>query len=294
MKNKLFICVFISIFGIISCSFQNKQADQTNLIKKKDSLNLLENERIVLIKTTYGNIKIKLYNETPKHRDNFIKLANEKFFDSLLFHRVINNFMIQGGDPDSKNATQGKMLGNGGPGYNIPAEFNRNLIHKKGVIAAAREGDQVNPSKSSSGSQFYIVQGKTFSDQELNDLENRITEGNKNSIFMSLISKKENKKTKQKMDSLNKTGNFPELQKEIQQFEKLNEVEFNKTKPYKFTPEEKNIYKTIGGTPHLDGGYTVFGEVIEGIEIIDKIALEPTDKNNRPLNNIKMAITVIK
>ena len=121
MKNKLFICVFISLFGIIICSFQNKRANKNDLIEKKDSLKMSENERIVLIKTTYGNIKIKLYNETPKHRDNFIKLANEKFFDSLLFHRVINNFMIQGGDPESKNASAGKALGNGGPGYNIPA-----------------------------------------------------------------------------------------------------------------------------------------------------------------------------
>lgn len=197
----------------------------------------ISSNKIVLITTKYGNIKIKLFDETPLHRDNFIKLAESHYLDSTLFHRVINKFMIQGGDPDSKYAKQGTLLGNGGPGYTIPAEFRPKLFHKKGVLAAAREGDNINPQKASSGSQFYIVQGKVFSKEELN-------------IFAK------------------NTG---------------------KT----FTPEQINAYTTIGGTPHLDGSYTVFGEIISGLEVLDKISAVKTDKNNRPIEDIRMFVKII-
>ena len=181
-----------------------------------------------------GDIKLKLYEETPLHRDNFIKLVNSHYFDSTLFHRVINNFMIQGGDPDSKRAASGAMLGNGGPSYTIPAEFVPALIHKKGVLAAAREGDMVNPQKASSGSQFYIVQGKVFTTEELDMLSKRMGKS--------------------------------------------------------FTEEQIKTYTTIGGTPHLDGNYTVFGEVISGWDVIDKIAAVATDQNNRPKEDIRMFV----
>ncbi|MCX6233047.1 MAG: peptidylprolyl isomerase [Bacteroidetes bacterium] len=192
----------------------------------------------ILITTEYGEIKLKLYNETPFHRDNFIKLVKEKYFDSTLFHRVINKFMIQGGDPDSRHAADSVLLGDGGPAYTIPAEFRPEIFHKKGVLAAARESDQVNPTKASSGSQFYIVQGKVFTLEELNVLAQRM----------------------------------------------------GKT----FTEEQIKIYTTIGGTPHLDGNYTVFGEVISGLDVVDKIAIVATDKNNRPLKNIRMTIQIIE
>jgi cyclophilin family peptidyl-prolyl cis-trans isomerase len=190
--------------------------------------------------TPYGKITILLYDETPLHRDNFIKLVKQHFYDSLLFHRVIKNFMIQGGDPTSKHALPGDTtLGNGDVGYTIPAEFNTKLFHKKGVLAAAREGDDVNPAKASSGCQFYIVQGKIFTDSSLNVVET--------------------KRLKRKI---------PDYQREV--------------------------YKTIGGTPHLDMNYTVFGEVVKGLDVVDKIAAEPTNKRDRPLNDIRMKIRLKK
>lgn len=193
----------------------------------------------IRIKTEFGVCIVKLYNETPLHRDNFIKLAKEGYYKGTLFHRVIKDFMIQGGDPDSRNAKPDSLLGEGGPKYTIPAEFKDSLFHKKGVLAAAREGDIVNPGKASSGSQFYLVQGKVFTDEQLNSVEE--------------------KRLKFKI---------PEWQREI--------------------------YKTIGGTPHLDRNYTVYGEIISGLDMVDKIAVLETDKNNRPKNDVKMDITVLK
>jgi len=193
----------------------------------------------VKITTSKGEVIIKLYNETPLHRDNFLKLAKEGFFDGTLFHRVIKAFMIQGGDPDSKNALAGAALGEGGPKYTIPAEFVDSLFHKKGVLAAAREGDSSNPTKASSGSQFYIVQGKVWNDSTLNAVE-------------------------------------------------------TKRMKFKIPEWQRQIYKTIGGTPHLDRNYTVFGEVVKGLEMVDNIAAEPTGKGDRPVTDVKMTVTVLK
>jgi peptidyl-prolyl cis-trans isomerase B (cyclophilin B) len=183
----------------------------------------------VLISTEYGNIKAVLYDETPLHRDNFIKLVNNGWYNGSIFHRVIKDFMIQGGQ-----GADGKP----DPGYQIPAEIISKYYHKKGALAAARMGDQVNPERKSSGSQFYIVQGRKFTDQELNDLEKR-------------------------------TG-----------------------KPY--TQEQRNTYKTIGGTPHLDGTYTVFGEVVDGLDVVDKIASVQTGAGDRPLKDVKMTMKIVK
>jgi peptidyl-prolyl cis-trans isomerase B (cyclophilin B) len=198
----------------------------------------------VLISTEYGDIKLILYNETPKHRDNFIKLVKEGFYDSTLFHRVITDFMIQGGDPESKNAKKGVALGNGGPGYTIPAEFNSKLIHKKGALAAARMGDGVNPNKESSGSQFYIVQGKKF--------------------------------TKEEIDKI------------------LTAKNGRRADPISYTEEQYKTYETVGGTPHLDMDYTIFGEVIEGLDVIDKIAEVAKGRGDRPTKDIKMTIKIVK
>lgn len=193
----------------------------------------------VRIKTEFGECIIKLYNQTPLHRDNFLKLVKQGYYNDVLFHRVIKDFMIQGGDPDSKNAKPDSLLGEGGPKYTISAEFNDSLFHKKGVLAAAREGDDVNPSKASSGSQFYLVQGKVFTDEQLNSIEE--------------------KRLKFKI---------PEWQREV--------------------------YKTIGGSPHLDRNYTVYGEIVVGLDMVDKIAALETDKNNRPKQDVKMEVTVLK
>ncbi|TNE80888.1 MAG: peptidylprolyl isomerase [Bacteroidetes bacterium] len=192
---------------------------------------------MVLIKTSMGDMKVKLYNETPQHRDNFIKLAKSGFYKDLLFHRVIKNFMIQGGDPNSRGAAPGVQLGSGGPGYTVPAEFNQNLYHKKGALSAARMGDQVNPTRASSGSQFYIVQGSVAQREQL--------------------------------------------------------VNYGNSRGVPFTEEQLQTYTTVGGTPQLDLQYTVFGEVIEGLDVIDKIAAVQTQRD-RPLTDVKMDIVVLE
>ncbi len=195
-------------------------------------------ERLIKIETTLGNMVIKLYDETPKHRDNMLKLIEEDFYDGQLFHRVIKDFMVQGGDPHSVNAEKGQRLGIGGPGYTLPAEFNEHLIHKKGALAAARQGDRENPEKRSSGSQFYIVQGRVYTPQELNNMVKR-----------GLAT---------------------------------------------FSSDVAEIYTSSGGTPHLDGSYTLFGEVIEGLEVLDRIATIQTDSYNRPLEDVVYTISLVR
>jgi len=192
----------------------------------------------VLIETTMGEITILLYSETPLHRDNFLKLIREGYYDNQIFHRVIKNFMIQGGDPNSKNAKKGLMLGTGGPGYSLPAEFNPKFYHKKGALAAARKSDSVNPERSSSGSQFYIVQGTLFTVSQLNSM------------------------IKQGIHSV-------------------------------FTAQQIRDYTSIGGSPHLDGAYTVFGEIVKGFDTLDKIADVAVDEYDRPLQDIHYTMKII-
>lgn len=229
MKLTLKTAVILSLlpFVFYNCSHRTT----------KNNTKKVEKETKAEIKTDYGTIVIKLYNETPHHRDSFIKLVKDGFYTDLLFHRVIRNFMIQGGDPESKNAPAGKMLGAGGVGYTIPAEFDSSLIHKKGALAAARQGDQVNPQKRSSGCQFYIVQG------------------------------------------------------EVQDSARLQMMAMSRG--IKYTPEQIKTYTTIGGTPFLDMQYTVFGEVVSGLDVIDKIAAVPTAPGDRPLQDVKFTITIL-
>jgi cyclophilin family peptidyl-prolyl cis-trans isomerase len=253
-----------------------------------------EKSTYILLKTDSGDIKIKLYNETPLHRDNFIKLASAGFFDSLLFHRVIKDFMIQGGDPNSKNALPGAALGNGGPGYTIPAEFNTNLIHKKGALSAARLGDQMNPKKESSGSQFYIVQGKKATDMELDQIEKNMMQSKRNEVIMNYYNDPKNIVLKNRIDSLQKAKNTTEMDKIIKDLNLIADNEVAKTPAFKYTKEQRDIYKNIGGTPFLDGGYTVFGEVVEGLDVIDKIAKTKTAPGDRPVNDIRMKMTLLK
>ena len=194
----------------------------------------------VVLETTKGDIELKLYDATPQHRDNFVKLVKECAYDSLLFHRVIRDFMIQGGDPDSKNAAPGVFLGEGDRPYTVPAEFRleEGIFHRRGVLAAAREGDDVNPEQRSSAMQFYIVWGKIFDEQGLDNVQKRLDE---------------------------RTGGRVKL-----------------------TPEMREVYKTVGGTPHLDGQYTVFGEVVSGLDVVDAIQQVPTDRNDRPLDDVRI------
>ena len=223
--KKFFILGITLFFAITS----NAQKDST--IKKKDR------KRDVLIQTTMGDIVVRLSDSTPLHRDNFLKLVKVGYYDSVLFHRVIKDFMIQGGDPNSIRATAGQSLGNGGPGYTVPAEFRKTLFHKKGALAAARMGDNANPTKASSGSQFYIVQGKVFTDGGLDSVETFRLNGRK------------------------------------------------------IPAEQRAVYKTIGGIPHLDQGYTVYGEVVKGLDVVDKIAAVQTSKaqdRDRPLQDVRI------
>jgi peptidyl-prolyl cis-trans isomerase B (cyclophilin B) len=197
-----------------------------------------QEERLIKIETTMGTMLVKLYNETPAHRDNMIKLIEESFFDKQLFHRVIKDFMVQGGDPQSVGAPRGQRLGTGGPGYTVPAEFNPELFHKKGALAAARQGDEVNPQKASSGSQFYLVQGRVYTPEQINSFagSGRAT----------------------------------------------------------FTEESIKAYTTVGGTPHLDGSYTVFGEIVEGMDVLDLIASTACDPYNRPLEDVVYSISIVR
>jgi peptidylprolyl isomerase len=243
--------------------------------------------------TVFGVLKIVLYNETPLHRDNFVKLIKEHYYDSLMFHRVIQNFMIQGGDPDSKRAMPDKFLGDGGPNYTIPAEFNPKLFHKKGARAAARDSDLDNPLQASSGSQFYIVEGKVYTDSLLKIQAKRIT---KMKLFNQIINRPENKTILEIYRRVAKE-NIPDSVKYVNDMIDVQlQKELPSFPPYVFSEEQRKAYTTIGGTPHLDGSYTLFGEVYEGMEVVDKIAAQEVNRASaRPLIDIRIiSVSIIQ
>ena len=250
----------------------------------------MEKRTQVKIETTMGNIVVELYNETPKHRDNFIKLAKEGMYDSTLFHRVIKAFMIQAGDPDSKNANDTAQLGGGDVGYTVPAEFVPKFFHKKGALAAARMGDDVNPERASSGCQFYIVTGRKFREAQLLDMAGQKNNNRIDEIFNELARK--HMKEIYKMKKANDEAGLMALQDtlEAQAYALYKEEE-----PFMFTPEQLAAYSTIGGAPHLDGAYTVFGQVLEGMETVEKIEGTKTGKADRPVENVRiLKATVIE
>jgi cyclophilin family peptidyl-prolyl cis-trans isomerase len=239
---------------------------------------------MVKIQTNQGDILVKLYDETPLHRDNFIKLAKQGFYDGVLFHRVIGEFMIQTGDPQSKDAKPDQMLGTGGPGYTVPAEIHYPaLFHKCGALAAARQGDEVNPEKASSGSQFYIVQGRTCSENELNHVEQSARVNQERGIFQQIAG--DHLEKIKEMQLAQDTAGLNALRDSIYA-ETVKRVDANPT--YKLTEEIRQAYKTVGGTPHLDGGYTVFGEVVEGLDVVEKISKVKTGRADRPVEDVKI------
>ena len=244
MKKVLVYCIVLSVMILSSCSSPKKvKTDNDSATSESTTQKTLNNNTDkmtkVLLKTTFGDITIALYDDTPEHKANFVKLVNDNFYDGVLFHRIIQGFMIQGGDPSSKKAKPGQQLGAGDLGYKVPAEFVQGRFHKRGAVAAAREGDQVNPQKASSSCQFYIVDGTVYDNDKLNMIAQR-------------------------------TG---------------------KT----FSPEQVEAYTTIGGAPFLDGDYTVFGEVVSGMDVVDKIAAQKKDRNDRPLEDIKIiSATIIR
>ena len=274
ISNKILL-ICLAFIALTACSAGSKK--QTN--------HHMENEKRTLVKleTTMGNITVALYNETPKHRDNFIKLVKEGVYDSTLFHRVIKQFMIQAGDPDSKNASDTAMLGSGDVGYTIPAEFNPKFFHKKGVLAAARQGDDVNPEKASSGCQFYIVTGRKFTEPQLLGMENKINEQREEALFDSLA--RQHMKEIYKMRKVGDNAGLLELQDTLEaQAREL----ADKEEKFRFTPEQIKAYSTVGGAPHLDGSYTVFGEVTEGMEVVENIEIAKTNRADRPVETIRI------
>lgn len=248
------------------------------------------NDYLITIKTNYGNMVAILYDETPKHKENFIKLAKEHYFDSLLFHRVMEGFMIQGGDPDSKHAEAGKHLGMGGPGYTVEAEFNPKFFHEKGALSAARLGDQQNPTKASSGSQFYIVQGRIVPSDEADGI--RINQSQLNTAFQQILQNPANQPLVDSLNQIYMSGDMKAYQKKIYSLVPRIEKQTG-MKIYKEVPQAMiEAYSTVGGAPHLDGEYTVFGKVISGLDVVDKIAALPRDDNDRPMEDVRMVVIV--
>ncbi len=286
MKKTTLILLSFALFTTTAFSQRTKK-------QEKPVVTANATDSIVQISTALGIIKVKLYNETPIHRDNFLKLVREKTLDSTLFHRVISNFMIQGGDVTSKNATPEAMLGNGDVGYTLPAEIKPAFFHKKGALAAARQGDNVNPLKASSGCQFYIVQGNKFAPSDLDAMENRHNMQLKQGLFQQIIMRPENDALKNRFIANQQNQNQDSLAVLNKIAEDLTNAEAAKLVPFKYSEEQKKVYSEIGGTPHLDGEYTVFGEVIEGLEVIDKIAAVEKGSNDRPKQDLRMFCKIV-
>jgi cyclophilin family peptidyl-prolyl cis-trans isomerase len=267
--------VFIfMLMGAFSCGNTKPQKEEAQFV----------------IKTEYGNIKIKLYDKTTEHKKNFEKLVDEGFYDELLFHRVIQNFMIQGGDPDSKNAEPGKMLGGGSLDYTLPAEFIPEYFHKRGAIAAARKGGLINLEKRSSASQIYIVQGDIFSHGELDTMEIIKNQQIKNELVRDHLMAVDDE-----IQEFRKNDDREGFAMKVTEIsDQVDSLIAAKNLIFRFSDEQREIYTSVGGYPSLDGDYTVFGEVTEGMEVVDKIAALETDKNNRPLKDVKMEIERIE
>lgn len=264
---KIRTLLVLAILAFVSC---------TN--KYKDS------NRYVKIITDEGVIVVRLYNETPKHTENFIKLTEQKFFDDLIFHRVIKDFVVQGGDPETRNAEPGKLYGEKDAGYLVDPEIIDTIYHKRGVIAMAREGDDVNPEKKSSSSQFYLVVGKLYTNDELNNLEVKLNKKLREKIEKNLY------------DSLLSNLNNPDSKflNQITQKVSILADSIMNIKRIKFNDKQRSIYTTLGGIPHLDGNYTVFGEIVEGYDVVEKISQVQTDSNDRPVKDIKFKVRIVK
>lgn len=239
----------------------------------------------VKIQTSLGDIVVRLYDETPVHRDNFVKLAKDGYYDGTLFHRVIKDFMIQGGDPNSKGAPAGKRLGTGGTNYTLEAEIKDGLFHKRGALAAARQGDEVNPERRSSGSQFYIVWGQVYKEGQLRQFSKQLKMQRMQEIFNGLAAEHRDEIMQMRRER-NRVA-LQELQDKL-----AAEAETRAAEYAGLTDEQLKIYSTVGGTPHLDGQYTVFGEVEEGLDVVEMIQNSATAGDDRPMDDITMNISV--
>lgn len=286
--HKILLSLTTLLISLASCNAgaNTDSAANNNPTSEMESNNTTApdtSSAMVDIKTSLGDIRILLYGETPKHRDNFIKLVESNFYNGTLFHRVINKFMIQAGDPDSKGAAPGKMLGAGGPGYQIDAEIvYPKYFHKRGALAAARQGDQVNPERKSSGSQFYIVTGDVINDSTIKQMEQHLNMQQQQQIFNQLVMKH-----RDQIMVMQQNQDNAGLQALQQQLIKETEAEAAKN-PLKLTPEQIEAYTSVGGTPHLDNQYTVFGEIVSGMDVVAKIEKVKTDQADRPTEDVKI------
>lgn len=286
--HKILLSLTTLLISLASCNAgaNTDSAANNNPTSEMESNNTAApdtSSAMVDIKTSLGDIRILLYGETPKHRDNFIKLVESDFYNGTLFHRVINKFMIQAGDPDSKGAAPGKMLGAGGPGYQIDAEIvYPKYFHKRGALAAARQGDQVNPERKSSGSQFYIVTGDVINDSAIKQMEQHLNMQQQQQIFNQLVMKH-----RDQIMVMQQNQDNAGLQALQQQLIKETEAEAAKN-PLKLTPEQIKAYTSVGGTPHLDNQYTVFGEIVSGMDVVAKIEKVKTDQADRPTEDVKI------
>lgn len=285
MERNLFLSFMMVVLTLISCSANNTESASESAAQPQTTNSKMTK---VKLETTMGDIVVELYNETPQHRDNFVKLVQEGYYDGVLFHRVIKDFMIQTGDGNSKTAGPDATLGDGDPGYTIPAEFvYPKYFHKRGALAAARTGDQVNPERRSSGSQFYIVTGKIYSSDELKMMTQRLATVKKQDIFRRLVN--ENHAQIETLQRNQDNEGLNELQNRLIQ---QTEAEAAQS-PFSLTDEQIDAYTSVGGTPHLDGQYTVFGQVIEGMDVVDRIQNAQTGRMDRPVSDIKIVKATI-
>ena len=284
MRRNFILSFILVALTLLSCSASNSSESAPKQVKNdKSKMTKVE------LQTSLGNIVVELYNETPQHRDNFIKLVKDGYYDGVLFHRVIKDFMIQTGDGNSKNAGPETTLGDGDPGYTIEAEFvYPKYFHKRGALAAARTPDQMNPERRSSGSQFYIVTGKIFSSEVLKQMIQNKAKRVKEETVVRLVTEN-SAKIKQMQEKQDNAGMMA-LQNEI-----LQQAQAKADSLTKLTDEQMDAYTSIGGTPHLDGEYTVFGEVVSGMDVVDKIQNTTTGRNDRPTVDIKIVkATIVK
>ncbi len=280
-KTVIILSIIMSVFIGTACAQTNKRNSTKKTAEMEQNSN--KNDVKVIMHTSMGDVTLLLYGDTPKHLQNFVKLAGEGYYDGLLFHRVIKDFMVQGGDPDSRDAAAGQPLGMGSPDYKIDAEIAwPRAFHKRGALAAAREGDQVNPQHKSSGSQFYIVTGRTFNQQQLDQMEQQLKHAATQEILDTLVA--QNRDSIMTLRRNRDSAGLQQLQSELIEQAKKMATE----NPVAFTPEMREAYTTVGGAPHLDRAYTVFGEVIEGMDIVDKIQQAETDRRDRPVNDIRI------
>lgn len=274
MKN---LSILLLLVTLISCSDT-----------KEESPVEIATDEIAIISTEFGDIYVVLYDETPQHKANFLKLASEGFYDSTTFHRVMTDFMVQGGDPNSKDDIP-QNDGQGGPGYTVEAEFNQKFIHKKGALAAARLGDQQNPERNSSGSQFYIIHGIPVTNELLDQVADNINGANRQTYIRKYVQAPENADILQKLQQFQAAQNIDSLEAVIDRIEPL-AMEGVELRTY--SEEQRAIYTSIGGYPYLDDNYTVFGEVIKGLAVVDSIAVQEVAAANRPVSDILMKVRV--